>query len=151
MRDTIIEQLKKLGITVNADISDEDLAKKLNDVLLKANKDAEEENESKEAKDISDLVANAVSAAVDPLKNEISNLKTTITANSNKELTELATSIVNSKKFPGFELSDILDLGLDKAQVMAANCGVSYSIGSTMSVNDNKVETLKTNVEDLPD
>ena len=142
MRDTIIEQLKQLGITVNADISDDELMK-----ILLANK----EKEADKKPDISELVSNAVSAAIEPLNTEISNLKTTITANSNKELTDLAISIVNSGKFPAFEQSDILDLGLEKAKALAANCGVSHGIGSTMFINEDKPEILKTNIEDLPE
>jgi len=145
MRDTIIEQLKQLGITVNADISDSDLMKKYNESLLATNK------ETSEVTDVSELVKNAVTAAIEPLNSEISNLKTTITANSNKELSDLATSIVNSGKYPAFEQSDILDLGLEKAKALAANCGVTHSIGSTMLINEDKPEILKTNIEDLPE
>lgn len=143
MRDTIIDELGLLGITVNADISDADLMAKYKESL--ATNDDKDENT-----DLSKLVENAVSAVIDPLKEEISDLKTTITANSDKELSDLAISIVNSKKYPGLEQSDIESLGLDKAKAMAANCGISHDIGSTaMHVND-ETDTFKTDVDQLP-
>lgn len=144
MRDTIIAELGKLGITVNADISETDLMAKYNKSLLAANADDDSN------KELSELVENAVSTAITPLNEEISNLKTSITANSDKELDELAISIVNSKKYPSLDESDIKSLGLDKAKAMAANCGISHGIGTTMHVND-EPETFKTNVDDLPE
>jgi len=143
MRDTIIAKLEELGIEVNAEISDSDLMAKY-DESLKINKD-------KSKPELSDIVANAVSAAISPLNEEISNLKSTITANSDKELDKLAISIVNSKKYPSLDESDIKSLGLDKAKAMAANCGVSHGIGSTMHVNEEPDTFIKTNVEDLPE
>lgn len=148
MRDTIIAELDKLGIKVNADISDDDLMAKHKEALLAANTS---EDDKKEDLELSELVANAVSAAIKPLNDEISTLQTTITANSDKELSDLATQVVNSGKYPDLDESDIKSLGLDKAKAMAANCGISHGIGSTMHVNDNDSETFKTNVEDLPE
>ncbi len=144
MRDTIIEELGKLGITVNADISDADLLAKHKEALSTN----EDEDENKE---LSELVKNAVSTAIDPLNKEISDLKTTITKNSDKELKELAVSIVASKKYPGLDESDIESLGPDKAKAMAANCGISHGIGSTMHVNDDEPEAFETKVDDLPE
>lgn len=148
MRDTIIAELDKLGIKVNAEISDADLMAKYNESLLSNNSDKDDDKENLE---LSDLVANAVSTAITPLNEEISNLQASIKANSDKELSDLATQVVNSGKYPDLDESDIKSLGLDKAKAMAANCGISYGVGSTMHVNDNDSETFKTNVEDLPE
>lgn len=145
MRDTIIAELAKLGITVNADISEADLLAEHNKALLAANTNKDDNTE------LSKLVENAVTAANKPLQEEITELKTTITKNSDKELKELAVSIVASKKYPDLDESDIESLGLDKAKAMAANCGISHSIGSTMHANDNDSNAFQTKVDDLPE
>ena len=143
MRDSIIAELTKLGIQVNADVSDAELLAQHTEALsAKDNADT----------DISTIVANAVSAAIKPLSEEVSTLKGTIKANSDKELNEVAEIVANSGQYPGLEASDIKALGLDKAKALAANCGTSYSIGSTdYSTDDNNSDTFVTNVEDLPD
>ena len=146
MRDQIIAELAKLGITVNTDISDADLLAKHSKALLEANKADDGEGE---LKDISEVVANAVKTAIEPLNTEISNLKTSITANADKELADLATQVVNSGKYPGLDEAKVKGLGLDTVKTMASNCGVSHSIGSTMHSNDDNSEVFKTNIDDL--
>lgn len=152
MRDQILAELAKLGIKVNAEISDADLMKKYDEAKLAANKKADDENDASDDKtDIASVVANAVKAAVVPLTEQLSNLETKLTANSDKELKELATLVANSKKSLGLKEADLISLGLETVKTMAANCGVSHSIGSTMQVNDDDDAAFKTNVEDLPD
>lgn len=141
MRDQIIAELVKLGITVNADISDADLGIQYKEALT-VNKD-----ENADDKKDDNLLANSIKELTD----KVSSLETKLTANSDKELDSLATSIVSSKMYPNLDESDIKSLGLDKAKAMAANCGVSHSVGSTMLNNDDNAETFKTNVEDLPE
>lgn len=149
MRDTIIAELAKLGIKVNADISDDDLTARYKEALLAAN--AEKNEDSDNETDISKIVANAVKEAVIPLTKQISELETKLTTNSDKELKELSTLVFNSKKYPGLEEADIQGLGLEKVKAMAANCGLSHSIGTTMLVNDDDDSTFKTNIDELPE
>jgi transcriptional regulator with XRE-family HTH domain len=145
MRDSIIAELAKLGITVNAEISDAELKVELNKALT-ANK-----GDDTQTKDIAEIVANAVKDAVTPLTTKIDSLETKLQENSDNELTELADFIVNSKQRPEFTADQIKGLGIDTAKSIAANCGFSQGIGSTMQVNNHESDTFKTNVDDLPD
>jgi hypothetical protein len=146
MRDQIIAELGKLGITVNAEISDADLMAKYNQALIANNGD-----DGSDKKGVAEIVANAVKDAMAPLTEKIGSLETQLTANSNKELEDLSQFVVSSKKRPEFDLDGLKALGVDKVRDIAANCGFSAGIGSTMHVNDNESDTFKTNVEDLPE
>lgn len=146
MRDQIIAELGKLGITVNTEISDADLMAKYNQALTANNGD-----DSSGDKSVAEIVANAVKDAMKPLTEKIGSLETQLTANSNKELDDLAQFVVSSKKRPEFDLDGLKALGVDVVRSIAANCGFSASIGSTMQVNDNQSDTFVTNVDDLPE
>lgn len=146
MRDQIIAELGKLGITVNTEISDADLMAKYNQALI-ANKG----DDGSEGKNTAEIIANAVKAAIEPLTTKIDGLETQLTANSDKELEDLAQFVVSSKKRPEFSLDQLKGLGVETVRSIAANCGFSAGIGSTMQVNDNQSDTFVTNVDDLPD
>lgn len=149
MRDTIIAELVKLGIKVNADISDADLEAELQKALAAntGGDNVDDENSN----DIAELVANAVKAGNKELREEIDFLKSEITANAEQELEELAKMIVNSKKYIDLDADNIKSLGIDTVKKMAANCGVSYGIDSTMHLNNNESSAFVTNIEDLPE
>jgi len=147
MRDQIIAELAKLGITVNADLSDDELMAKYNEALIANQGDGDGAG----GEEIADLVANAVKVAIKPLTEKITGLETQLTSNEDKELVDLATLIVNSKKYPELDVDNIKALGLEVAKKMAANCGVSHGIGSTTQVNNQDSDAFKTNVEDLPE
>jgi hypothetical protein len=146
MRDQIIAELAKLGITVNAEITDAELMAKYNEALT-ANKG----DDTQDPGNIAEIVANAVKDAVEPLTQKINGLETKLQEDSDKELTELADYIVNSKQRPEFTADQIKGLGVDTARSIAANCGFSQGIGSTMQVNNHESETFVTNVDDLPE
>jgi len=146
MRDSIIAELAKLGIKVNTEITDAELMAKYNEALV-ANKGDDTQDE----KGMAELIANEFSKAVKPLIEKIDGLETQLTANSDKELTELADFIVNSKRRPEFDVEGIKALGLAKAKAIASNCGFSNGIGSTMHLNNSESDTFKTNVDDLPE
>jgi len=155
MRDKIIAELGKLGIKVNADISEADLMAEYTKALIANNTgddgDGAETDKDKDVDGIADIVLNAVSKAMEPALTKISDLEKQINSNSNKELDDLATFIVSSKKYPELDVDNIKSLGLDKAKAMAANCGTSYGIPSTMQINNKESDMLVTNVEDLPE
>jgi len=143
MRDTIIAELAKLGITVNTEITDAELTVELTKALT-ANKgdDTQDKNGN-----LAELLANAMK----PLNDRFDKMETQLTANTDKELSELADFIVNSKQRPEFDVDGIKSLGVDKARAIASNCGFSNSIGSTMHINNSESDTFKTNVDDLPE
>ena len=148
MRDQIIAELGKLGITVNADVSDADLMAKYNEALTANTGD----DNADDKEDISSLVSNAVTAALKPLNEKIESLETQLLSNSNKELDDLASVIVNSGKYTGLDVDDVKSFGLDKVKSMAANCGVTIGIGSTMQINNQESDfQVNTKVEDLPE
>ena len=142
MRDSIIAELKALGVAVNAEISDGELMTEYKKALS-VNADSES--------DVSSVVADAVKAAIEPLSAELTELKSNMKTSEDKELEELAAQVVNSGKYQGIDTSDIKSLGLDKAKAMAANCGIAHGIGSTMQVNEVEQDTFKTNLSDLPE
>jgi len=146
MRDQIIAELGKLGITVNAEITDADLMAKYNQALI-----ANTGDDGSDGKSTAEIIANAVKEAMTPLTEKIGSLETQLTANSNKELEDLAQFVVSSKKRPEFDLDGLKALGVDTVRSIAANCGFSAGIGSTMQVNNNESDTFVTNVDDLPE
>ena len=118
MRDSIIAELAKLGITVNADVTDAELMAKYKEALV-----ANEGDDGADGENVAEIVANAIKEAINPLTEKISGLETQLTANSNKDLEELAQFVVSSKKRPEFDLESLKSLGVDTVRNIAANCG----------------------------
>lgn len=147
MRDTIIKELEKLGVTVNAEISEKELMQKYNEAIVSNSEKGKGDDET----EMSEVVINAVKEATSPLREELKQLKESFETNAKKELSSIAELIVNSGKYPELDAKDIESLGIEKAKAMAANCTPSYSIGSTMQINDDNNSTIKTNVADLPE
>lgn len=143
MRDSIIAELGKLGIKVNADISEADLMAKYNEALIANNKGDDTQGGDK----VAEIIANALT----PLTKKISDLETQLTANSDKELEELAQFVVSSKKRPEFDLDGLKALGTETVRSIAANCGFSSGIGNTMHINNTESDNIVTNVDDLPE
>lgn len=143
MRDTIIKELEKLGVTVNAEISEEELMQKYNEAIVSNSEEGKGDDET----EMSEVVINAVKE----LRQELKDFKGVFETNAKKELSSIAELIVNSGKYPELDAKDIKSLGIEKAKAMAANCTPSYSIGSTMQINDDNNSTIKTNVADLPE
>ncbi len=156
MRDAIIAELGKLGVTVNAEISKVDLMAKYKEALIAKNKgDGDDANtddkDDKGGKELAEIVANTVKKAIEPLLTKISGLEAEIKTDLNKELDDLSNIVANSDKYPDMEAITIKSLGLEKVKSMAANCGASYSVGNTTHVNNTESDIIVTNVEDLPD
>ncbi len=144
MRESIIEELAKMGITVNADISDAEIQTSYKEALT-ANSDQSDKA------GIAEIVENAVKETTQHMNDKISGLEADLKANSEQELKGLAAQVVNSGKYPALEQADIESLGIEKVKAMAANCGVSHGIGSTMLNEITESEAFKTNVADLPE
>jgi hypothetical protein len=145
MRDSIIAELVEFGISVNTDITEADLMAKYKEALIANTGD----DGANEVKGLAEIVANAVTAANKPLTDKISNLETQLTANSNKELEDLAQFVVSSKKRPEFDLEQLKSLGVDTVRSIAANCGFSTGVGSTMQVNNTDSDSIVTDITQL--
>jgi len=148
MRDSIIAELAKMGITVNTEISDSELMAKYNEAVI-ANVKGDESTGGDEG--LAEIVANAVKEANKPLTDKISNLEKQLTDNSNDELEELAQFVVSTKKRTEFELDELKALGINAVRKIAANCGFSSSVGNTMHLNNTESDIFKTNIDDLPE
>lgn len=154
MRDQIIAELGKLGIKVNAEISESDLMAKYKEALIANNGDgggADGEGGTDGENEMSIMLTNALAEALKPHMTIIEDLQSQINSNTNKELDDLAASIVTSKKRPELSLENLKSLGLEKVKEMAANCIPSYSIGSTMHHNNTESGNIVTNIADLPE
>jgi len=145
MRDAIIAELAKMGITANAELSDAELLALYNEKLT-ANNDGSEDAQMLEK------LTQVVNSAIEPLKTELTQVKTELSTNSDKELTQLAEVVVNSGKYAGLDLEDVKSLGAEKVRGMAANCQTAFGINSTFN-NQEKDDSLNlsVNVADLPE
>lgn len=114
MRQTLIAALKAKGISVNAEITDGDLLAEYN----KSN-----------AVEVPDVAA-AINAAIAPLTETVKNLQTQLTANADKELTDLA---AQAAPFMDCEVDDAKKLGVNALHKVLAKNGVT--VGAPTGTN----------------
>lgn len=120
MRDTLIAQLAAKGITVNANISDADLLAKYN------------ESNAVEVPD----VAAAINAAIAPLTDTITEMKTQLAENADKEINELAKQ---AAPLMGVEEADAKAMGVNALHKVLAKNGVT--VGAPIANNHKSPET----------
>ena len=128
MRDLLVNALKAAGITVNEDISDDELLAKYNQ--LQANQEESEEEEEEEPSEPSnaDAITEAVTNALKPVTDKLTDLENKLNANKDEEVNKYASIIGNSDKYPALTADDAKLLPLDKLKEMAANCQTAYGI-----------------------
>ena len=133
----MLKALAAAGITVNADMTDEELMAKYNE--LQANQsDAIGNGSGDDKADLAELIASAVK----PLAEELASVKLQLTANKDVELDELATLIGNSDKYAGIDADSAKKLGVDTLKAMAANCTPAHGLSGHLETNtDTSVET----------
>jgi hypothetical protein len=146
MRKAIEAKLKALGITANAEASDDELLaqyeKESNKAHLAANKVEQPKQLSSE--ELTSLVSNAVKEQNKPLHDKIGALETELKANKDKETDDLVALIVNSKKYEGLDSADIKLLPVDKIRDLAANCKTAYGLpGANLQLVDNENDEFK--------
>jgi hypothetical protein len=124
MKELMLKALADAGISVNADISDEELMAKYNE--LQANQSAEggDNGAAIDEGKLAEVVANAVK----PLSEEIASLKANQGAQEDKQRGEYADVIVNSGRYPELDKDSALLLPTEKLKDMAANCGTAHGI-----------------------
>jgi hypothetical protein len=127
MIDKIKAALEKLGIEVNADMSEDDLLAKYNEALTAKPGDDNADDDKSD-----DPVVNEIKA----LSTKIAGLESKLNSKDDDEFDKLVKVIVSSKKYEGFDADTLKTLTLDKVRSLAANCQSSVGIGSTMQVND---------------
>jgi len=126
MREKIIAELEKLGIKVNAEMSEDDLLAKYNEALTaKSGDDNADDDEH-------DPVVNEIKA----LASKIDGLESKLNSKDDDERNKLVKAIASSKQYKGLDEDSLKLLPLEKVRSLAANCQSSVGIGSTMQVND---------------
>ena len=144
MKDFIINLLKKAGVEVNEEATDEQLIEQYNEFLANQQSDDDETG-----KDLAANIAEAVTNAVKPLSEKLDGLEVKLNAQSDEELSRCAEVIANSGKYPGLDAESVKSLGLEKVKEMAANCGTSYGVSPMFN---NKSEDEKFQVSsDMPE
>lgn len=134
MRKAMLNALRKAGVEVADDISDDDLLAQYN-----ANASAS----------IADTVAAAVAEAVKPLTEGLDAVNKRLNEGTEAEASKLADLIGNSDKFPGLDVDTAKLLPLDKLRSMAANLGKAH--GVPLTGNDDGADEGITAPADMPE
>lgn len=133
MRELLIAKLKALGITANAESSDDELLAQYETESNKASLEIYKATEKKaepiagtlvEGPDLGELLANALK----PLTEKIDGFETELKANKDKETDDLVSLIVSSKKFDPMTSEVIKSLPISTIKDMAANCKTAHGL-----------------------
>lgn len=127
MKELILNALTEAGIETDG-LSDDQLLAKYNEMQ------AHDGDGGGKGGDQSEAIAQAVTNAIKPLQEEVTGLKTQLSANADAERAGLIETVVNSKKYPGLDEAGAKALPLESLKAMAANCGTAH--GVPLSVND---------------
>lgn len=132
MREMMLNALKAAGISVNADITDEELLAEYS--KLQANQSSDNGSDNEGNDDIAEVVANALK----PLTDRLDSMETKLTANQVAETDHFVKVIANSGKYPDLSEDDIKALPEETIKKMAANCSTSHGlpIGSLRANQD---------------
>lgn len=125
MKERMIAELKAAGISVNADISDDELFAKYQSMV--ANQTSTKQSDNEET-DVATIVANAVQEVVAPLKQEIADLKANKQEAEDAETDRMVGVIVNSGRYPDLEADDIKSLKQEKIRDMYAKSVPSHGL-----------------------
>lgn len=109
MRDLMLQVLAKAGVTVNADISDNELLAKYNQMSQ-------------------DAIADVVTNAVKPLAERLDGIEAAAKAVAAAEVDQLATVVVNSGKYPALTVEEAKKLSVDALRGMAAATGQAHGL-----------------------
>ena len=131
MKELMLKALADAGVTVNADISDEDLLAKYSEFQAAQNSDAGAA--SGDDTGLAEVVANALK----PVMEELGELEAKINQNDAAEIDRLADIVGNSDKYPGLDVDAAKKLGEDTLKGMAANCVPAHGVPLTV-VNGGK-------------
>ncbi len=124
MKELMLKALSDAGVTVNADISDEDLMAKYSAFLANQNSSDGGDDAGDHAAEHADVVTNAIK----PLLEKLDGLEAKINAKDGEELNRLADIIGNSDKYPALDADAAKKLGVETLKSMAANCVPAYGI-----------------------
>lgn len=119
MKELMLKALADAGITVNAEISDDELLAKYNE--LQANQS--------EGGDTGVEITNALQS----LTQKIDGLEAKMNSVETAELDRLAEVVANSGKYPGMDAEAAKLLGVDKLKELAANCQSAFGLSPVIN------------------
>lgn len=126
----MVNALTDAGISVEGSTDEEIVG--LYGELLKTNASEGNDDDAITA----EVIANAVTEALKPLQEEITDLKTKVNAGADDELKALAKIVGNSDKFPGLDEEAASLLPVEKLKEMSANCGSAHGVPFDYTAND---------------
>lgn len=124
MRELMLKALADAGVTVNAEITDDELMQKYNELQANQNSGGGSGAEDDGADDLAAVVANALK----PVTDKLASLETKLNEKDSAETDRLAEIVGNSDKFPGIDVDTAKGLGLEKLKELAANCAPAYGV-----------------------
>ena len=124
MKDLMLKALAAAGITVNAEISDDDLLAQYNELQANQSEGDGDDAGNDNAADLATVVASALK----PVTEELAGLKAQMNAQSDADVAKMAELVGNSDKYPGITAEVAKDMPLDTLREMSANCGTAHGI-----------------------
>jgi hypothetical protein len=149
MRDQIIAELKKLGMTVNSDMSDAELLAKYSEATLSANQGDDKADETIQAnKDLAEVVKTQAE--------QIESLSDKLAANEAKELDEKVKLIKANKKYSAISETALKAIHANNQEdfdAMHIDSIPSQGVGSTtdFSAESESAFKLNTEIDNLPE
>ena len=148
MREAIIAALTKLGVTVNAELSDSELLAQYNEAQLKANEKADDKVEKKV--EVNTDLADTVKDQAD----QIAELQSTIKANADDAIAEKIKTIQANEKYKTISENSLKAIHTNSAEdfdAMYQESIPSFGVGSTTDLGDESKITFNTKIDDLPE
>jgi hypothetical protein len=131
MRDLIVNALKAAGVETK-DLTDEQLQAAYAEQLT-----ANAKSKPDDTAALADVVAQLTA-----VNEKLTGLETKLNQHDDDELTQLATVVGNSEKYPGLSADAAKTLGVDTLKTMAANCATAHGIPLTV-VNGGKSDDFE--------
>ena len=126
MKELMLAALAAAGVTVNAEISDDDLMAKYNE--LQAAQNTDEGAGSSDDAGLAEVVTNALK----PLSDKLESLETKFNEQGTQERDQHAEIVGNSDKYPGLDVEAAKALPVDTLKSMAANCASAFGVPLTV-------------------
>lgn len=125
MKALMLQALAAAGITANAEMPDDEVFAKYNE-LLKANQTAGEPAAGTEEEQAP--AAPDFAGALQPILDRLDGIESKQNASVNAEVTRLADVVGNSDKYAGLTAESAAKLDFDTLKTMAANCGSAFGV-----------------------
>lgn len=130
MKELMLAALAEAGVTVNADISDEDLLAKYNALQTAA-------ASTDDAGDSDDTgIAAAVTNALKPFVEKLDGLEAKVNQADTQKVDGLVELVGNSDKYPGLTVEGAKKLDVGVLESMAANCTPAHGVPFTVVTNN---------------